>query len=563
MEKIVVLNSGGFDSTTLLAELASYGKYEIHSLYFDYGQLNSLYDSKCAKDNSDKLGVFHHEVMLPRFSWTKNCFYTESVNEHDTQYLEMRNVIFISYALSLAESIGAKAIYMAILANGEYPDTKPDFLAKMKSLCETLGISFETPYSCTSKEGLFYIASKLGVGTKLSYFSCDTPTPILGKPCGKCSDCLSLKDYEYIIHNKSTLQHFIESGFDPTNSDFKKSFMNEPIQEMRVVLNNSCQLHCEHCYHGDNELLAPILSDEELVNAILEARNLGIKSIHFAGKEPLYDDRIFRIINLVKDKGVDDLDFSVVTNAINVPKYAEQIKNSGISKVFLSADDEYSGGEHDIRHNAVNAAVKRAILALNGVVPVEIFLDLTPYNIQNVMSNIKYWETWGVESFHVRTIRFVGKAENSEKLSVEQICQLHSELEKFSSDKTHIEFNIGVAPYAYDILYSKEECAESLKDTLDIMLTLNSNSVTDNYTLFFELFCNRFFSQITLTADGYVLGCAMESSVQNYTEHCGSIREQSLKDLIMQGKAQSLLVNEKQCGKCINFEKCMFTPIDF
>lgn len=563
MEKIVVLNSGGFDSTTLLADLASYKKYEIHSLYFDYGQLNSLYDSKCAKDNADNLGAIHHEVNLPKFEWSKSSFYEEDSNEYKSQYLEMRNVIFISYALSLAESIGATSIYAAILGNGNYKDTSAPFLERMKSLCEVLGVSFETPYAQFEKPDLFYIAKKLGVGTKLPYFSCDTPKN--GNPCKKCLDCKSLEDYEFIIHNKFAVHHFVESGFDADNKDFKTAFMKEPINEMRVVLNNSCQLHCEHCYHGDNKLIDDILTDEELVDAIVEAESIGIKSIHFAGKEPLYDDRIFRIINLVKDKGVNDLDFSVVTNAINVPKYAEQIKNSGISKVFLSADDEYSGGEHDIRHNAVNAAVKRAILALNGVVPVEIFFDLTPYSIKNVLSNIAYWETWGVDSFHIRTIRPVGNAEdNIDYLTVEELCTLHKELKNFKDDIA-IELDIGAAPYTYDIIMSEEECTSEIKQDLDGLMTLETTYINDNYRLFMELFCNRYHSQITLTADGYVLGCAMECSVADYTKtSSGSIRSNSLSYLIQEGKKQSLEVNKKQCNKnCINFEKCIFTPIDF
>ena len=41
MEKIVVLNSGGFDSTVLLVDTVTKNPdCEIHSLYFSYGQLN-------------------------------------------------------------------------------------------------------------------------------------------------------------------------------------------------------------------------------------------------------------------------------------------------------------------------------------------------------------------------------------------------------------------------------------------------------------------------------------------------------------------------------------------
>lgn len=564
MKKIVVLNSGGFDSTTLLADISTwFDECEIHSLYFDYGQPNSLYDSKCAKDNADKVKAIHHEIILPRISWTKNNFYSESTNEHDTQYLEMRNVIFISYALSLAESIGADSIYMAILANGTYPDTKPEFIEKMKSLCSTFGISFETPYSEVPKNGLFYIAKKLGVGTKFKYFSCDTP--IMGKPCGKCPDCEALKDYEYIINNKNTAQHFVESGYT-ISPEFEKSFKDESIYEMRVILNNSCQLHCEHCYHGDNELLGDILTDEELINAIVEARNLGIESIHFAGKEPLFDDRIFRIIEGVKSRNVNDIDFSVVTNGINVPKYVEELKKSGISKVFLSADDEIVPTV-GIRHNAINAAVKRAIQSLCGSgIEIEIFYDLTPQNIEHTIANLRFWYVrYHIRSFYIRTIRFVGNAVNNIKpLTLKQLCNLHSDLKEVQGD-CNIVLNIGVAPYAFDILSDNSEITEEIREDVDIMTTLGTVRVNDIYSLYFELFCNRYYNQITLTADGYLIGCAMESSVKEYDKvSVGNIRNKSLEELINLGKEQSLQVNKTQCTKdCIYFEKCLFTPIDF
>lgn len=557
MEKIVVLNSGGFDSTTLLADLASYKKYEIHSLYFSYGQLNGMYDSKCARENAEKLGAYHYEVKLPEFNWSKSNFYKSGVNEYQSQYLEMRNVIFISYALSLAESIGATSIYAAILGNGNYKDTNAQFLKKMKELCENLGFNFIVPYETYKKEDLFIPAKILGVGTLLNYFSCDTPD-CKGNPCEHCADCKSLKPYQDNINSEEPAMQFYMANFK-FDDRFKELFRKYPIREMRVVLNNSCQLHCEHCYHGDNELLDPILTDEELVNTILDARNLGIKSIHFAGKEPLYDDRIFRIINLVKDRGVNDLDFSVVTNAINVPKYAESIKSSGISKVFLSADDEYGGGEHDIRHNAVNAAVKRAILALNGVVPVEIFLDLTPYNIKNVMSNIKYWETWGVESFHIRTIRFVGRAEDSSAIPIKDLCELHHQLKNYNKSGLHINLDIGAFPYAYEILSCDEDFVEEIQEDVQFMCLLGTVDITDIYSLLFELYCGRYENQITLTPDGYVLGCAMECSIKDYNRHsAGNIRTESLKEIILRGKNKTL--KEENCSEM--FKKCSFTPID-
>ena len=557
MKKIVVLNSGGFDSTTLLAELASTEECEIHSLYFDYGQPNYPYDSKCAKENAEKLGAIHHEIFLPKITWTKNTFYNTSINEYKTQYLEMRNVIFISYALSLAEGVGAEAIYMAILANGQYKDTNPEFIVKMRDLCETLGVKFETPYAELVKQQLYPFAKIAGVGKSLPFISCDTPNN--GNPCGKCLDCECISEYTNYLNKKTPTQAFLESGLDPNSLEFQNLFRKEPILEMRVLLNNSCQLHCEHCYHGNNELIGDLLTDDELVCAIVEAKNIGINNFHFAGKEPLYDDRIFRIISMVKER-VSDVDFTVVTNGLNLCKYAEDIVKSGISRVFLSVEDEFS--DNGVRNNNHNIPVKNGIKALNSRVPVEIFYDLTTENIANTLRNLKFWEQeYNISSFHVRTLSNVGNAENLPVVSVEQICKLHSEF-KANDLKSEIKFAIGVAPYTYNILNS--ENAEEIRKDLEFTAYSGNPYITKNYILFTEYYCNRYCNQITLTADGYVLGCAIECSVKEYDKiSSGNIKEKSLSDIIKDGKEITLSFNKSQITKEeIFFKKCLCTPID-
>ena len=191
-KKAVVLNSGGFDSTTLLAMLAHFNEREIYSVYFDCGQLNNPECSKVARENAEKAGAHHYEVKLPKFSWTKSTFYKEGVNDYDGQYLEMRNLVFISYAMSLADSVGSEEIYAAILNNTDYKDTSTEFLEAMRGLCESVGMTFNTPFSNNCKAEMFELAKAVGVGTKYKYFSCDLP--VNGSPCHDCLDC---KDTDY------------------------------------------------------------------------------------------------------------------------------------------------------------------------------------------------------------------------------------------------------------------------------------------------------------------------------------------------------------------------------
>ena len=74
MEKIVVLNSGGFDSTVLLTSVCENKENEVHSLYFSYGQLNDNLGAEIAKENAEKLGAIHHSISLPKFNFYFLCF---------------------------------------------------------------------------------------------------------------------------------------------------------------------------------------------------------------------------------------------------------------------------------------------------------------------------------------------------------------------------------------------------------------------------------------------------------------------------------------------------------
>lgn len=562
MKKIVVLNSGGFDSTTLLLKLSKSNEFEIHSLYFNYGQPNSAFDSKISAENAEKVGAIHHVVDFPRLPWSNSNFYSGDSNEYKSQYLEMRNMIFISYAMSLAESLCATGIYMAILGNGNYADTNRRFLGAVKNLCNNVGVEFETPFAEFEKSELFVLAKELGVGKEYKYISCDTPK-FNGEPCGECADCKSLEAYENMLKDNIPVMRFFSSGLDTHDSEFQRLFMENPISEMRVILNNDCQFDCKHCYHHNNPLVGDTLTDYELVNAIKEAYDYGIRSIHYAGKEPLFNERIFTITKKVKQYA-PDMVFSVVTNGVNVPKFINELKDGGFNKVFISVSDEFATQNSVTRPNNANKIVKTAIECLNNAgIPVQVFYDLTPDNISHTVTNLRFWrKKYKVKEFHIRTLRLVGGANNIEKLSVESLGDLHAELLKCNLD-AHIELNIGACPYTYDILYNVGESTELLSSDISACALSGNNLILPNYALYAELYCSRYEGQITLTADGYVLGCAMECSLTDYNKtSSGNVRNTPIDEIVKRGKEQALKVNEAQSNTEVHFKKCSFNPID-
>lgn len=194
MSKIVVLNSGGFDSVVLMKYLhVIQEENEIYSLHFSYGENNEQQQCECAYKVSQEVGAVHKVINLPKIDWTQSEFFNTEGYNKSSQYLEYRNLIFLSYAISYAESIGADKIYVAFLNHNDYPDTTVEFLQGLNSFCEPAsGITIDAPFIFDNKVRLGHIAKYLGVKDG-DYFSCDVPTAE-GKPCGECADCLALKE---------------------------------------------------------------------------------------------------------------------------------------------------------------------------------------------------------------------------------------------------------------------------------------------------------------------------------------------------------------------------------
>lgn len=558
MSRILSLCSGGFDSVLMLNIVRlNNPDSEIHTLFFDYGQKTSSQERACAKKVSEKLDCVFHEVKLPKFDWTTSEFYSPEYSG-DKEYLEMRNLVFISYALSFCESLGCEYLYMATLKSLGYYDTSEAFLSKIKDIAKDKGIALETPFSSLSKEELFLSAFRSSIRRE-DVFSCDNP--VNGKPCGKCPDCLALEE----IFNHAELNTPAKvwaKTFDPNNYDFQSLLKSSPITEMRVLVNNDCQLKCKHCYYGFQDMKQPRLSLEEFKSVFAQAKELGINDFHFSGKEPLFDDFIFDVTKVLREVHPDS-DCTVVTNGINIPKYAKTLKEHKYSKVYLSVDD--IGGTSLVR--SVRSVTDKALKSLKEVgIPVEVFIDLHINNYDKVNNIIDFLvKKYGVKSFYVRTISIIGNAEGMTPLTSEQLDVTYKLLLAYAESNKEVFINFTVmAPYVYDLLDSGENL--ELKAAIDDVIGFAYRNVLNNFSIFPETYCGKYENQVTLTPDGFLHGCASEVSSKDYDlVSSGNVRDKSLSSLIQSGKDLCIECNCKELDENGNlkFFSCTCSnPID-
>lgn len=191
--KLIALNSGGFDSVVMLNFLRhQYPLADIHCIHFNYGQNSKEQELKCAESSCNKLSAHLQVIDLPTMSWTSSNFYGEDFKSMSTQELEYRNLIFLSYAVSYATSVGADKVYVAFLRADEYyKDTSPKFVREFNKFSKKQGVEVIAPFHKLYKDELSLLIKKFDIKED-DFFSCDTPVD--GKPCGVCPDCMCLHD---------------------------------------------------------------------------------------------------------------------------------------------------------------------------------------------------------------------------------------------------------------------------------------------------------------------------------------------------------------------------------
>lgn len=203
-KKAVVLFSGGLDSTTCLYWALSRG-YTCETLTVTYGQRHAR-EIKSAQKIAEKLGIKTHflDIKLP---WLTGCSLTNPAQELPnvpveqiaaggipSTYVPGRNLLFLSLAGSLADSIDADAIIAgpnAVDFSG-YPDCTPAFYTAAAQALNhgtkkgvTQGLEVLAPLMYLTKADIVRLAADLKVPFELTW-SCYAGGD---KPCGTCDSC--------------------------------------------------------------------------------------------------------------------------------------------------------------------------------------------------------------------------------------------------------------------------------------------------------------------------------------------------------------------------------------
>ena len=209
--KAVILLSGGLDSTVCMA-CAKEAGYELYPISFDYHQRHNI-ELESAKKVAAFYQVAKHIVIETNINVIGGSALTDTSidvpdgdiksDEIPVTYVPARNLIFLSYALSYAEAIGAERILIGVnaLDYSGYPDCRPAFIEQFQQVAnyatkaaavDKKEILIETPLLNLSKKEIVELGTKLGAPLHVSH-SCYRGGE---KACGVCDSCqLRLKGF--------------------------------------------------------------------------------------------------------------------------------------------------------------------------------------------------------------------------------------------------------------------------------------------------------------------------------------------------------------------------------
>jgi 7-cyano-7-deazaguanine synthase len=204
-QKAVVCLSGGMDSTVCAALAAR--DYDAYALHFSYGQRTEARELKSAQGVAEALGFKQFlQLRMDLFrqiggsALTDTSIAVPDAPEDEGQigdavpvtYVPFRNAHFLSAAVSWAEVIGAKTIFIGAVEQDSsgYPDCRPAYYDAFNELIRqgtAVGdIRVETPLIRLRKREIVRLGVELGAPLHVSW-SCYSGEEFA---CGVCESCV-------------------------------------------------------------------------------------------------------------------------------------------------------------------------------------------------------------------------------------------------------------------------------------------------------------------------------------------------------------------------------------
>ncbi len=135
------------------------------------------------------------------------------------------------------------------------------------------------------------------------------------------------------------------------------------IHYARISITDLCNLRCRYCMPEEGVTkkdCGEILRIEDFVEIARVVVGIGIDKIRISGGEPLVRHGVLTLIQMIGEiPGLKD--YAITTNGLLLPKYAKDLRKSGIKRVNISLD---TFDEEKYRHITRGGELGRALAGI-------------------------------------------------------------------------------------------------------------------------------------------------------------------------------------------------------
>jgi len=209
--------------------------------------------------------------------------------------------------------------------------------------------------------------------------------------------------------------------------------LHRPLKSLRISVTDRCNMRCRYCMPEQEYAWLPresILTFEEIDRLVGIFAALGVDKLRLTGGEPLLRHQLPNLVRLLRrHRGIRDI--ALTTNGILLARYAEELRDSGLSRVTVSLDTlrpdrmlEFarSGRHHDVLQGI--AAARRS-----GLEPVKLnVVVVRGYNDDELVDLVEFARA---ERAEVRFIEYMDVGGATE-WSMDRVVSRHEMLERLA-----------------------------------------------------------------------------------------------------------------------------------
>ena len=150
----------------------------------------------------------------------------------------------------------------------------------------------------------------------------------------------------------------------------RPAFANGPrrldaLRMLRISVTDRCNLRCTYCMPAEGlpfEPCSSYLQPEQIESVARVAHALGVTHVKVTGGEPTVRRELVEIVERLASIGFEDV--SLTTNALQLVRLAEPLRDAGINRLTISLDslqpqryrDITGGGRLELVHAGIDAA---------------------------------------------------------------------------------------------------------------------------------------------------------------------------------------------------------------